>query len=652
MLKVLFLALVPSHRHHKLPFSVSFEDSPRSARLPGSTLFIHLHRGTLAAHSLFLSIMFALLPLLPLFSLALSISPSVALNSHRSLNSDVVLKHKRVASNLSNRTLLVGDDPAELVKRDGTKYVFMHHIVGNTYPYTQADWADDIQKISSKGVDALALNIGFDSWQPAQVASAYAAAVGTNFKLFISFDFTEIACDVNSVANWVNQYANHPNQFKINGKPFISSFSGDCLGNAGWANLKAMTNGYVMPFIWGLEGNFNNWPALDSWYCWGCAWPEGNYDKTTADDQYYINQLGTRYATTVSGWMFAHDAGKNFYQRGDDWLINNRWEQIVGMRNQLTFVEMVTWNDYGESDYFGPLKGAPPASTYWAANYPHTPWFDMSAYYIQAFKTGSYPAITQDVIYYWSRPHPKGATASADQFGKPSGWDWSLDFVWAAVFATAPATVTLQVGGNSQTFSVTAGVNKLQLPMTTGQITVTMVRGGQTIISKTDTNLNIISNPTQYNYNAYVGSATATGGGGGGGGATTTTTTSPTTSTTASAPANTFATTTWTSAGCYVDSADRMLRGSSTTQAGMTVEKCTGLCFKQKYRIAALEYGTQCYCGAQMFTTNGAGVKAASTDCNMPCDGNAAETCGGGWRANVYTLPGTVLTKRKLRLLS
>lgn len=21
-----------------------------------------------------------------------------------------------------------------------------------------------------------------------------------------------------------------------------------------------------MPFIWGLEGNFRNWPSLDSWY--------------------------------------------------------------------------------------------------------------------------------------------------------------------------------------------------------------------------------------------------------------------------------------------------------------------------------------------------------------------------------------------------
>ncbi len=63
---------------------------------------------------------------------------------------------------------------------------------------------------------------------------------------------------------------------------------------------------------------------------------------------------------------------KNFYQRGDDWLIVTRWEQLIAMRDQLTFVEMVTWyahypvlyalrsvmhrrNDWGESDSSVPL---------------------------------------------------------------------------------------------------------------------------------------------------------------------------------------------------------------------------------------------------------------------------------------------------------
>jgi hypothetical protein len=38
-----------------------------------------------------------------------------------------------------------------------------------------------------------------------------------------------------------------------------------------------------------------------------------------------------------------HFGYKNFYLRGDDWLIANRWEQLVAMRDKLTFVEMVTW---------------------------------------------------------------------------------------------------------------------------------------------------------------------------------------------------------------------------------------------------------------------------------------------------------------------
>lgn len=39
-----------------------------------------------------------------------------------------------------------------------------------------------------------------------------------------------------------------------------------------------------------------------------------------------------------------HFGYKNFYLRGDDWLIVSRWEELVAMRNQLTFVEMITWS--------------------------------------------------------------------------------------------------------------------------------------------------------------------------------------------------------------------------------------------------------------------------------------------------------------------
>ena len=145
------------------------------------------------------------------------------------------------------------------------------------------------------------MNIGSDYWQVTQLQSAYDAAqqLGTGFKLFISFDFTEMACNLNDIVSRVRQFSGHPSQFLVNGRVFISSFSGDCLGNGGWASLKSQTNGYIMPFMWGLENHFNDWSALDSWYwyvenhlylfflsesadSWGCAWPQGNYQKTVS----------------------------------------------------------------------------------------------------------------------------------------------------------------------------------------------------------------------------------------------------------------------------------------------------------------------------------------------------------------------------------
>jgi glucan endo-1,3-alpha-glucosidase len=60
-----------------------------------------------------------------------------------------------------------------LAKRDGNpKIVAAHHMVGNTYPYTQNDWLSDINQAHAAGIDAFALNIGTDPWQPTQVAFA------------------------------------------------------------------------------------------------------------------------------------------------------------------------------------------------------------------------------------------------------------------------------------------------------------------------------------------------------------------------------------------------------------------------------------------------------------------------------------------------
>ncbi|KAF9456639.1 glycosyl hydrolase family 71-domain-containing protein [Collybia nuda] len=566
--------------------------------------------------------------------------------SHRSLD-QTLYKHRRLSPRHNNATDYQDNGTPELVKRGETKYVFMHHIVGNTFPYTQADWADDIRQIQAKGVDALALNMGGDSWQRTQISSAYAAAadLGTNFKLFISFDFTAMGCDVNDIVNRVNQFASHPNQLQIDGRPMISSFAGSCLGNAGWASLKAQTNGYLMPFIEGIEGQFGSWTSLDSWYCWGCAWPQGNMDKNTGDDDYYISQLGSRYGATVSNWMFTHYDYKNWYQRGDDWLIITRWEQLMAMRNTITFAEMISWNDYGESHYFGPIKGAQPDRTTWVNNIPHTAWFDMSQYYITAFKTGSYPLITQDVIYYWARPHPATATASSDPLSHPTGFDWSPDVLWAVVFSTSPSTVTLSCGSSSQTFdNVAAGVTKLKIPLAPGKITVTMIKNGATVINQTPSDYTFATNPSLYNYNAYVGSAkgistpptstTATS-------STSVSTTTTTTSTSGIPPAPTTTSISgvvWSYLGCYPDFPPRTLNnGINNSIPNQSVATCLNMCSSANYSFGGTEFGVECWCSNAI--TAGINLVSAN-ECNMSCSGNSSDTCGAGNRISLYSAIG------------
>lgn len=46
----------------------------------------------------------------------------------------------------------------------------------------------------------------------------------------------------------------------------------------------------------------------------------------------------------------------------------------------------------------------------------------MTNYYATAFKTGSYPALTEDSLYLWARPHPKDADAP-DSIGKPTNFE-------------------------------------------------------------------------------------------------------------------------------------------------------------------------------------------------------------------------------------
>lgn len=52
------------------------------------------------------------------------------------------------------------------------KLVVAHHIIGYTYPYNLSTWKSDIELAYRSGLDGFALNVGSDTWEADQVASA------------------------------------------------------------------------------------------------------------------------------------------------------------------------------------------------------------------------------------------------------------------------------------------------------------------------------------------------------------------------------------------------------------------------------------------------------------------------------------------------
>ncbi|MCJ1409529.1 hypothetical protein MMC19_003610 [Ptychographa xylographoides] len=91
----------------------------------------------------------------------------------------------------------------------------------------------------------------------------------------------------------------------------------------------------------------------------------------------------------------------------------------------------------------------------------------------------------------------------------------------------------------------------------------------------------------------------------------------------------------YTGAGCYSEgTAGRAIQFQQTVnKATMTTESCLQQCKNEGYPLAATEYGQECYCGVVI--GNGS-LPVSSSNCNIPCNGNSNEICGGSSYLNLY----------------
>lgn len=188
-------------------------------------------------------------------------------------------------------------------------------------------------------------------------------------------------------------------------------------------------------------------------------------------------------------------------------------------------MEIITWNDYGESHYIAPLSSQheDDGASKWVNDMPHDGWRDLARPFIAAYKAGSKSVneyIKDDKIIYWYRPTPRtvncdstdntmkaGNNDSGDYFnGKPNGWEDMQDSVFVVSLLKSAGSIDVTSGKNTKTFNAPAGASSFKIDMGVGQQKFSLTRDSKQVLSGTSRKDITDTCPCGlYNFNAYVG---------------------------------------------------------------------------------------------------------------------------------------------------
>ncbi|KAI9930616.1 hypothetical protein AWENTII_007420 [Aspergillus wentii] len=258
---------------------------------------------------------------------------------------------------------------------------------------------------------------------------------------------------------------------------------------------------------------------------------------TDAPYMEYLNQTGTAlpYMMPISPWFYTNLPGyqKNWVWRGDH-LWHDRWLEAWYL--QPEFVEIISWNDYGESHYIGPIRdhalealdiGEAPFD--YVTNMPHDGWRLLLEYVAATYKY-DIATIDTETLVTWYRLQPvtacgTGGTSANTAHQLQLEFDPTEvfeDMVLFSALLEKPADVSVTIGGvqvqatwrNTPDHSVAelrTGIYHGQAALSghTGEVVVTISRDGDTIAQVAGEAVTTTCTNGLANFNAWVGSAQA-----------------------------------------------------------------------------------------------------------------------------------------------
>ncbi len=408
--------------------------------------------------------------------------------------------------------------------RQAPRLVFAHYMVCCPRAGTAATLADfqrDIEDAAAVGIDGFALNIGDWTGNPlyktfTDLMFRAAQNTGPRFKLFFSAD----QLGAQDAADMLLSYRNHPNYLHVGNRPVLSSFGGDSAWGRDVRRIireRGRTDVFLAPFFFAMHESPSllditalTWRHrdLDGFFAFGAAAPYADLARTIRREAAAWSAGGQLFIAGIAPYY--RGLGINYRVFESDGYVGFVEQWRAAIEAGADWVELVTWNDWGESTYVAPVDHASTALVDghpWGGLPTHRGFLELCRYLIAWFKTGKPPPVTQDQVFLAYRLHPAKAEGSrlplAKSGDRPLGADVLKDRVHALTLLSKPATAELRVGGEVTRQDMPAGLGMMSAPLQPGTVEITLSRGATGLGSLTG-RLPIGDDGATGNFNLYA----------------------------------------------------------------------------------------------------------------------------------------------------
>jgi len=359
-------------------------------------------------------------------------------------------------------------------------------------------YKQEIELAQRHGIDGFLLDVGSWNKQKKYVTSSerlYEAAeqLDSGFKLAMCPEYS-VRPFTEEVTEMVLKFKDHPNQLRHNGEVVLSGYGAARLFPPAVKKIEAagvpvclVPNVFLprftyRPCVETFANEFAVTPELDGLMLFN-AEELGSIISDNAAARRATQRLGKICAAGVIPNY--NSANLQDYRGLSGYLA--MWEGAIN--DGADWISLVIWNDYNEDSALNPMRW-PPGSE--RSHYSRDESFLHATAYASAwFKTGRRPAITQDRFFVTYRNRSKWLRKGWD--GKqwvdvcqvnPGRFDQIhddvQDLVYVDSFLTAPATMTVRLGGEHR-FDLPAGVGHAEVPLVPGVPRLTLEREGKVL---------------------------------------------------------------------------------------------------------------------------------------------------------------------------